>query len=195
MRSPEWVAAVRRSRLGLSFGDVLDLDLLLDDEPPAATDVVVIPQDVHLLLGEVTALEEPPETKAELLAAALRQRPRRRGTLVVQPPRRGEPLVLQAIVYDFEDTPPARELHVFEVLLAAFEEAKARGLGSLALHPLGTRYAGIAAARFLDLLIQVCFSAAELGTSVRRVHLLLRSQEELAEYQEHLEGLAQPGSR
>src|SRR5262245_36019302 len=129
-RSPQRTAAMRRSRLGLSFGDVLDLNLLLDDEPPASTDVVVIPQDVHLLLGELTALEEPPETKAELLAAALRQRPRRRGTLVVPPPRRGEPLVLQAIVYDFDDTPPARELHVFEVLLAAFEEAKARGLGS-----------------------------------------------------------------
>jgi hypothetical protein len=185
---------MRRSRLGLSFGDVLDLNLLLDDEPPPSTDVVVIPQDVHLLLGELTALEEPPETRAELLAAALRQRPRRRGTLVVPPPRRGEPLVLQAIVYDFDDTPPARELHVFEVLLAAFEEAKARGLGSLALHPLGTRYAGIAASRFLDLLIQVCFSAAELGTSLRHFHLLLGSADELARYRELLESLAGPGS-
>lgn len=181
------------SRFSVCFAESLDLDLVLGDEPPPATDVVVIPQDVYLLLGDVTSLEDPPETPAELLAASLRQRPRRRGTLVVPPPRKGEPLVLQAVVYDFEDASPTREVHVFEVLLAAFEEAKTRGMRSLALYPLGTGYGGVPASRFLDLLTQVCYSAVELGTTLRHVHLLLPSPEELAHYQELLRSLAERG--
>jgi hypothetical protein len=86
-------------------------------------------------------------------------------------------------VYDFESSPPAREAHVFEALLSAFEEAKARTMTCLAVQPLGTAHAGLPPARFLALLAQVCYSSAELGTSLRRIHLLLPSPEELARYE------------
>ena len=114
---------------------------------------------------------------------------------MVAPPRKGAPLVLQAIVYDFERSPPSRELHVFEALLAAFEEAKARGLSSVAVQPLGTAHAGLEAARFLRLLTQICYSSAELGTTVRRVHLLLPSPEELTRYEGLLQALVEKRHR
>ena len=47
-----------RSRLALSFGEKLDLDLVVGDAPPPATGAVVVPQDVHLILGEVGPLED-----------------------------------------------------------------------------------------------------------------------------------------
>ena len=114
-----------RSRLALSFGEKLDLDLVVGDAPPPSTGAVVVPQDVHLILGEVGPL-----------AASAQDRPKKPGSIVVAPAREGSPLLVQAIVYDFDHTPPAREVHVFEALLAAFEEARTRGLRSVAVQPL-----------------------------------------------------------
>ena len=102
---------------------------------------------------------------------------------------------MQAIVYDFDHTPPAREVHVFEALLAAFEEARTRGLRSLAVQPLGTAHAGLDPARFLGLLAQVCYSSAEMGTTLRRVHLLLPSPEELVRYEVLLQTLVERRGR
>ena len=139
-----------RSRLALSFGEKLDLDLVVGDAPPPATGAVVVPQDVHLILGEVGPLED---TRGDARAGAGRIRrrtgPRSPAPSWWRPPREGSPLLVQAIVYDFDHTPPAREVHVFEALLAAFEEARTRGLRSLAVQPLGTAHAGLDPARFL----------------------------------------------
>src|SRR6185436_3214817 len=105
------------------------------------------------------------------------------------PARRGAPLLVQAIVYDFGRCPPAREEDVFEALLAAFEEARARGTVGLALLPLGTAHSGLEPARFVRVLAQVCYTAAELGTSLRQVHLLLPSPQELERYEGLLKSL------
>ena len=172
-----------RARFAVSFGDSLDLDLVSGEQAPAATEAVVVPQDVHLILGDVATIEDTRETPEQVLAASAPERPRRPGSIVVAPPKHGAPLTLQAIVYDFESSPPACEAHVFEALLSAFEEAKARCMSCLAVQPLGTAHAGLPPARFLTLLAQVCYSSAELGTSLRRVHLLLSSPEELSRYE------------
>jgi len=181
-----------RSKLAVSFGAKLDLDMVVGDEPPVAAEAVVVPQDVNLIMGDVEPLVEAAETAAEILGRAEAARPRRLGTLVVARVRRGAPLVLQAIVYDFERSPPARADHVFESLVLAFEEAKTRGLTCLAVRPVGTAHAGVEPAAFLRALTQVCYSSAELGTSLRRVHLLLPSPEELARYEALLQRLV-PG--
>jgi hypothetical protein len=181
-----------RSRVAVCFGEDLDLDLVLG-EAPATADALVVPQDIHLILGEATVIEDTGETPAEALAALLgRERPRRRGTVLVSPGSDGSPLLLQAIVYDFEDSPPAREIHVFESLLAAFEEATRRRLKSVAVRPLGTAHAGLAPAAFVRLLAQVCFTAAELGTTLRHVHLVLPSPDELASYERLVRELLLP---
>jgi hypothetical protein len=182
---------VARSRFALSFGQKLDLDLVVGEEAPSATEAVVVPQDVNLIMGEVEAVEDTDETAEEVLHAAAVQRPRRLGSLVVGPSRAGTPIVLQAVVYDFDRSPPTREDVVFEALISAFEEAKVRGLGCLAVRPLGTAYAGVDPSAFLRLLTQVCYSSAELGTSLRRVHLLLPSPEEMRRYEALLHGLMQ----
>jgi hypothetical protein len=179
---------VGRSRLALSFGKALELDLVMGEEPPPSTGAFVVPQDVHLILGDVGPIEDR-ETPEQVLASAAQERPRRPGSIVVAASREGAPLVLQAIVYDFDRSPPAREVHVFEALLAAFEEARTRGLRSMAVQPLGTAHAGLAPERFLGLLVQVCYSSAEMGTTVRRVHLLLASPDELSRYEALLQGL------
>jgi hypothetical protein len=169
--------------MALSFGERLDLDLMVGENPPPLTGAMVIAQDVHLILGETGPLEDTRETPEQVLAASASQRPRRPGSVVVGASREGAPLLLQAIVYDFDRSPPAREIHVFEALIAAFEEARTRGIRSIAVQPLGTAHSGLDPERFLKLLTQVCYSSAELGTTVCRVHLLLSSPLELGRYE------------
>jgi hypothetical protein len=48
---------------------------------------------------------------------------------------------------------------------------------------VGTAHGGLSAERFLNVLSQVCYSSAELGTSLRRVYVLLASAEELGQYE------------
>jgi hypothetical protein len=184
-----------RSRMALSFGERLDLDLFVGANPPPLTGAMVIAQDIHLVLGETAAIEDTQETPAQVLAAPGSHRPRRPGSVLVGAPREGSPLLLQAIVYDFDRSPPAREIHVFEALIAAFEEARARGIRSLAVQPLGTAHSGLDPRNFLRLLAQVCYSAAELETTVRRVHLLLASPGELTRYEALLRALTDKRGR
>ncbi len=184
-----------RSRMTLSFGERLDLDLLVGENPPPLTGAIVVAQDIHQILGETGPIEDTRETTEQVLAASGSQRPRRPGSVVVGAAREGAPLLLQAIVYDFDRSPPAREIHVFEALIAAFEEARTRGIRSIAVQPLGTAHSGLDPERFLKLLAQVCYSSAELDTTVRRVHLLLSSPQELGRYETLLRALADKRGR
>jgi hypothetical protein len=61
----------------------------------------------------------------------------------------------------------------------------------LAVRPIGTAHNGVSPEVFLRLLTQVCYSTAELGTSLRRVSLLVPSPEELERYQGLLKGLVE----
>ena len=182
-----------RSRLVLSFGERLDLSLAVGEEAPEATDVLVVPQDVQLIMGDVVAVEDTGTTLEEVAEGAARDsHPLESGTIVVLEDEPG-PLVIQAIVYDFERSPPVRREDVFAALLAAFEETHRRSLKRVAVRPLGTAHSGIDAEAFLESLTQVCYSSAELGTSIRHVDLLLPSTVQLARYEVLLQGLAGPG--
>ena len=181
--------------MALSFGERLDLDLMVGEDPPPLTGAIVVAQDVHLILGESEPIEDTRETPEQVLAASSAQRPRRPGSVVIGAAREGSPLLLQAIVYDYDRSPPSREIHVFEALLAAFEEARARGIRSLAVQPLGTAHDGLDPERFLKLLAQVCYTSAELETTVRRVHLLLSSPLEMGRYEALLHALTEKRAR
>ncbi len=63
------------------------------------------------------------------------------------------------------------------------------------MQPLGTAHAGLDPALFLGLLAQVCYSSAEMGTTLRRVHLLLPSPEELVRYEVLLQTLVERRGR
>ena len=108
-----------RPRFAVSFGEKLDLDLVVGEGPPPATEGLVVPQDVTLIMGELDPFEDVTETPQEILAESRGFPPRRLGSLVVGPSRQGAPVLLQAIVYDFERCQPSREEHVFEALLAS----------------------------------------------------------------------------
>src|SRR5262249_14394048 len=58
-----------RARFAVSFGESLDLDLVAGEEAPPATEAVVVPQDVHLILGDVADIEDTRETPEQVLAA------------------------------------------------------------------------------------------------------------------------------
>jgi O-acetyl-ADP-ribose deacetylase (regulator of RNase III) len=173
---------VGRTRTFVSFGEQLALDLLVAEDAPPLSQALVVAQDVNLILGDVEpVLEEAPGDDAERAAVAFR--PRRLGSVVVAKPAEGKPLLLQAIVYDFDRVPPACEQAVYESLVGCFEEARSRGLGRIAFRPLGTAHGGLPPAAFLRLLTQACYTAAELGTSLRRVFLLIPSPDEMQRYQ------------
>ena len=174
---------------------VLDLALMVGESPPPLTGAMVVPQDVHLILGDTGPIEDTQETPEQVLAVPGVVRPRRPGSVVVGASPEGGPLLLQAIVYDFDRSPPARDIHVFEALIAAFEEARARGIRSVAVQPLGTAHSGLDPERFLALLAQVCYSSAEMETTVRHVHLLLASPLELGRYEALLRALADKRTR
>jgi hypothetical protein len=63
------------------------------------------------------------------------------------------------------------------------------------VQPLGTAHSGLDPERFLKLLAQVCYTSAELQTTVRRVHLLLPSPLELGRYEALLQSLADKRAR
>jgi hypothetical protein len=180
-----------RARLAVSFGEKLALDLLVAEEAPPLAQALVVPQDVNLILGDVEPVVDEGTVAEEVVGEVQGFRPRRLGSLVILRPRERQPLIFQAIVYDFSHTPPTHEEPVYAALIAAFEEARTRGLVRLATRPIGTAHAGLSAESFLRLLTQVCYTAAELGTSVRRVSLLVPSPEELERYQGLLKGLVE----
>jgi hypothetical protein len=60
------------------------------------------------------------------------------------------------------------------------------------VRPLGTAHAGLAPAVFVRLLGQVCFTAAALGTTLRHVHLVLPSPDELSCYERLVRELLMP---
>jgi hypothetical protein len=180
-----------RARLAVSFGEKLALDLMVAEDAPILAQALIVPQDVNLILGDVEPIVDEGETTEEAAGAAQGFRPRRLGSLVILRARARQPMTFQAIVYDFARNPPTREEPVFEALLAALEEARTRGLVRLAVRPIGTAHNGLTPESFLRLLTQVCYTAAELGTSVRRVSLLVPSPEELERYQGLLKGLVE----
>lgn len=184
-----------RSKLAVSFGAKLDLDLVVGEQPPAATEVLVVSQDVNLIMGESEPVEESAESAEEILAHCAQAQPRRLGSVVLGRRRARPPLLLQAVVYDFARTPPTCEAHVFEALVGCFELVRARGLTTLAVQPLGTSHGGLDPGAFLRLLTQVCYSSAELGTSLKRVHLLLASPDELGRYEGLLQGIVKTRGR
>jgi O-acetyl-ADP-ribose deacetylase (regulator of RNase III) len=171
-----------RVRSTVSFGEKLALELLVAEDAPPLSQALVVPQDVNLILGDVEPVLEEAVVE-EVQHSALRFRPRRLGSvLVTRPQQEGQPLLLQAIVYDFDRVPPATAEAVFESLVGCFEEARQRGLGRIAFRPLGTSHGGLPAEAFLRLLTQACYSAAEMGTSLKRVSLLIPSPRELERY-------------
>ncbi len=183
---------VIRSRLTLSFGEKLGLEMQVAEKPPATIEALIVPQDVNLIMGEVRSIEDTRETAEEVLAAAQGEKAHEPGTVLLGADREGEALVLQAVVYDFRTVPPVRAEHVFAALVTAFEEARRRRIERLALWPLGTAHAGLESRVFLRLLAQVCYSSAELGSSIRQVQLLLGSSAELLYYEDLLREQVHP---
>ncbi len=179
-----------RARSSLSFGEKLALDLLVAEEAPPLSQALVVPQDVNLILGDVEPVLEEAVVE-EVQKSAFRFRPRRLGSVLVMKPQEGKPLLLQAIVYDFDRVPPATQEAVFESLVGCFEEARQRGLGRIAVRPLGTSHGGLPPSVFLRLLTQACYSAAEMGTTLKRVFLLIPSPDELERYHSLLRGIVE----
>ena len=138
-----------RSRSALRFGETLALDLVVGEGIPPAAEAIVVAQDVNMIMGNVEAVVEASEPSDDLAARLSDFQPQRAGSLVVGPMRKAKPLLLQAVVYDFDRTPPSWEEPVFEALLTAFEEAKARGFSSLAVRPLGTAHSGLSATAWI----------------------------------------------
>lgn len=180
-----------RTRTFVSFGEKLALDLLVAEDAPSLAQALIVPQDVNLILGDVEPVLEETTGAEEATDAAASFKPRRLGSVVVLKPSARKPLLLQAIVYDFDRVPPASEERVYEALVTCFEEARTRGLARIALRPLGTAHGGLAPAKFLRLLTQSCYTAAEMGTTLRRVFLLIASPDEMERYQALLKAIVE----
>lgn len=180
-----------RTRTFVSFGEKLALDLLVAEDAPSVAQGLVVPQDVNLILGDVEPVLEETTGAEDASESAASFRPRRLGSVVVLKPQSGKPLLFQAIVYDFDRVPPATEEPVYEALVTCFEEARTRGLARIALRPVGTAHGGLSPATFLRLLTQACYTTAELGTTLRRVFLLIASPDEMERYQALLKAIVE----
>lgn len=118
-------------------------------DPPFSLDAVVVEQDTYLVLGaEPVAKEthEPPQRTLEEAEAREAEIP---GTVLVM---EGSPLRFLAVAHDLDEEPSWREEWIASALVAALQEAEARGIRSLSLPMLGTLYGTLEAQRFVELL-------------------------------------------
>lgn len=116
----------------------------------------VIEADRHGVLSAPFEPRMPAEDLSALTIAALNERGREPGSVVV---RAGVPLQLLAIVHDVEREPTWCEAWVAEAWCGVFAEAVCRALNELAVPLLGTVHGRLPRARAVELLAQAAADA------------------------------------
>jgi len=108
-----------------------------EHEPPFHVDAVAVEEDTNLLLSAPTEIREPEEDLASIIDEIHRTPPREPGNVLV---RRGEPLLLLAIVHDVGLQPTWRDEWIAAAIHGVFEEAEWQRVRALAVPLLGTRH-------------------------------------------------------
>jgi O-acetyl-ADP-ribose deacetylase (regulator of RNase III) len=118
-------------------------------DPPFPLDAVMVEEDTYLVLGAEPVAREMHEPPERALEEAEVREPEIPGSVLVM---EGSPLRFLAVVHDLGEEPSWREEWIASALVAALQEAEARGVRSLSLPMLGTLYGTLEAQRFVELL-------------------------------------------
>jgi len=121
------------------------------DAPAPTVDVVVVEQDTHCLLAVDSHIKEPQESLPALNHQLACFVPYRTGEVVV---RQDEPLQLQAIVHDLDQTPSWREEWIAAAIEGVLDIVSWRQLQHLGIPALGTIHGRFPVVRFLELLLE-----------------------------------------
>lgn len=118
-------------------------------DPPFPLDAIVVEEDTYLVLGAEPVARETHEPPERVLEEAESREPEIPGSVLVM---EGSPLRFLAVVHDLDEEPSWHEEWVASALVAALQEAEARGIRSLSLPMLGTLHGSLEAQRFVELL-------------------------------------------
>ncbi|MCC7410123.1 MAG: hypothetical protein IT495_00605 [Gammaproteobacteria bacterium] len=148
-------------------GGGLRLHLTVPAAAPEDAGALVYEQDTCGVLAQHGGVRDTRASYQRLVAAMLAQRPAEPGDVIVR--GRGG-LRLYAVVHDLETDPSWREIWIRAALDEILRIARARGLRSLVMPPLGAVHGRLAPARFVTLL-QEAFAARPLP-ALRHLWLL-----------------------
>ena len=134
----------------LSFGSI-DIVAAPKDTPPFIVDAVTVEEDTFLVLSADPEVRDPHKNLVQVMTKVIETRPETPGSVLVKGKR---PLLLLAIVHDFNQEPSWREKWIASALDGIFREAESRKLRSIALPLLGTLHGSLEKQRFVLLLRQ-----------------------------------------
>jgi hypothetical protein len=132
----------------LSFGSI-DIVAAPKDSPPFSIDAVAVEEDTFLVLSADPKVRDPHMDLVRIMTNVIKTRPEKPGTVLV---RGKHPLLLLAIVHDFNQKPSCKEKWIVSALNEIFRLTKIRDLTSIALPLLGTLHGSMKKQRFIVLL-------------------------------------------
>ena len=132
----------------ISLGSI-DIVAAPKDSPPFSIDAVAVEEDTFLVLSADPKVRDPHMDLVRIMTNVINTRPEKPGTVLV---RGKHPLLLLAIVHDFNQEPSWKEKWIVSALNEIFRVTESRGLTSIAIPLLGTLHGSLKKQRFIVLL-------------------------------------------
>ncbi len=132
----------------LSF-ESIDIVAAPKDTPPFSIDAVVVEEDTFLVLSADPEVRDPHMHLVQIMTKVINTLPEKPGNVLV---KGKHPLLLFAIVHDFNQEPSCREKWIECALNEIFRVTESRDLKSIALPLLGTLHGSLEKQRFIVLL-------------------------------------------
>lgn len=130
----------------LSWGG---LEVSISDDVCAPIDALIVEEDTFLVLSAPPEIPPSSEHPVRVFTALTEAEPLELGAIRV---RGGAPLLIQAVVIDLEQDPPASLAAVRSALAAALSELGRRKLRRAGLELLGSIHGGLDPAQVVDVL-------------------------------------------
>jgi hypothetical protein len=151
----------------LSFG-VIDIVAAPKDSPPFSIDAVAVEEDTFHVLSADSKVRDPHIDLVRIMTNVINIRPEKPGTVLV---RGKHPLLLLAIVHDFNQEPSCKEKWIVSALNEIFRVTESRDLTSIAIPLLGTLHGSLEKQRFIVLLSRALKRVS--GSHLKRIWLIV----------------------
>ncbi|GFO57554.1 hypothetical protein GMSM_45610 [Geomonas sp. Red276] len=162
---------IRGGRQGIRLGQ-LEVMVSPPEVPPFTSAATVVEEDTWLVLSAEPTVKPVADSVVRIMTELIDAKAVPPGSVLV---KRGDPIQIQAVVYDLGEEPLCRPEWVGLALKGAFAVAEDRRLASMALPPLGVRFGRLPLSRFIELLAEAV-REAPLST-LRRIWLTVEEDD------------------
>ncbi|MCM0083382.1 hypothetical protein L4X63_17495 [Geomonas sp. Red32] len=177
---------IRGGRHGIRLG-LLEVMVSPPELPPFTPEATVVEEDTWLVLSAEPAVKPVAESVVRIMTELIDARAVPPGSVLV---KKGDPVQVQAVVYDLGEEPLCRPEWVSLALKGIFAVAEERPWTAMAMPPLGVRFGRLPLSRFVELLAEAVRDTP-LST-LRRIWLTVEEDDCPAARRELL-ALAGPG--